>query len=206
MSTITRKQHWETVYTTKSVTEVSWYQETPNLSLGLIEAAGIGRDDAVIDVGGGASVLVDCLLERGFADVSVLDIAGAAIANAQARLGERAARVHWYERDVTAIDLGKKFRLWHDRAVFHFLTEAQDRAAYVRNLDKHLADDGHAIIATFALNGPKQCSNLDIVQYDEVAIARELGPAFRLRDSMAEPHVTPSGKVQEFRYFHFTRA
>lgn len=200
-----RKEHWEKVYTTKSATEVSWYQRTPSVSLGLVEAAGIGKKDAIIDVGGGASVLVDALLDRGFEDVSVLDIAAAAIAGARKRLGERAARVRWYENDVTAFDLGVKFRLWHDRAVFHFLTEAKDRAAYLGNLDRHLARDGHVVIATFSRNGPTKCSGLDIVQYDEESIARELGAAFRLRKSVTEIHHTPSDNEQEFKYFHFTR-
>lgn len=202
---VNRKEHWENIYTTKSTTEVSWYQRTPSVSLSLIEAAGIGKKDAIIDVGGGASVLVDCLLDRGFTDVSVLDIAAAAIASAKKRLGERVAQVHWYENDVTAFDLGARFRLWHDRAVFHFLTEAKDRAAYLRNLDKHLAQDGHVIIATFSRNGPTKCSGLDIVQYDEESIARVLGAAFRLRKSATEIHLTPSNKEQEFKYFHFTR-
>ncbi len=200
-----RKEHWENVYTTKSTTEVSWYQRTPSVSLSLIEATGIEKKDAIIDVGGGASVLVDCLLDRGFTDVSVLDIADSAIASAKKRLGERAAKVRWYENDVTAFDLGVKFRLWHDRAVFHFLTETKDRAAYLGNLDRHLAQDGHVIIATFSRNGPTKCSGLDIVQYDEESISRELGAAFRLRKSVTETHLTPSSKEQEFKYFHFTR-
>lgn len=144
-----KKEHWENVYTTRSVTDVSWYQETPSTSLRLIDRAGIGKDDPIIDVGGGASVLVDFLLDRGFTDVSVLDIASAAIAHAQNRLGARAAQVQWHEADVTAFRLGRRFKLWHDRAVFHFLREAQDREAYIRNLDAHLAPDGHVIIATF---------------------------------------------------------
>jgi 2-polyprenyl-3-methyl-5-hydroxy-6-metoxy-1,4-benzoquinol methylase len=203
---MSRKEHWENVYTTKSTTEVSWYQRVPSMSLSLIEAAGIGKKDAIIDVGGGASALIDCLLDRGFMDVSVLDIAASAIASARKRLGERAAKVHWYENDVTVFDLGVKFRLWHDRAVFHFLTEAKDRAAYLRNLDKHLAQDGHVMIATFSRNGPTKCSGLDIVQYDEESISRELGAAFRLRKSVTETHITPSNKEQEFKYFHFMRS
>lgn len=202
---VNRKEHWENVYTTKATTEVSWYQRTPTVSLSLIEAAEIGKKDAIIDVGGGASVLVDCLLDRGFTDVSVLDIAASAIASAKKRLSERATQVHWCENDITAFDLGVKFRLWHDRAVFHFLTEAKDRAAYLRNLDEHLAQDGHVVIATFSRNGPTKCSGLDIVQYDEESIARELGAAFRLRRSVTETHLTPGNKEQEFKYFHFTR-
>lgn len=200
-----KKEHWENVYTTKSVTDVSWYQETPSTSLRLIDRAGIGKDDPIIDVGGGASVLVDFLLDRGFTDVSVLDISSTAIAHARNRLGGRAAQVQWHEADVTALRLGRKFKLWHDRAVFHFLREAKDREAYIRNLDAHLAPDGHVIIATFSLNGPTRCSGLDIVQYDEESIARAFGAVLQLNGSVTETHVTPRNREQEFKYFHFTR-
>lgn len=200
-----RKEHWENVYTTRSVTDVSWYQETPSISLHLIDRAGIEKDDPIIDVGGGASVLVDFLLDRGFTDVSVLDIASAAIASAKNRLGARAAQAQWHEADVTALRLGRKFKLWHDRAVFHFLREAKDRGAYIRNLDAHLAPDGYVIVATFSLNGPTKCSGLDIMQYDEESITLEFGEVLQLNGSVTETHITPSKKEQEFKYFCFTR-
>jgi ubiquinone/menaquinone biosynthesis C-methylase UbiE len=200
-----RKQHWEQVYATKSPLDVSWYQTQPTLSLDLIGHAGVAHDAPVIDVGGGASVLVDRLLTRGFARVAVLDISAKALDAARQRLGERARDVEWYEADVTEFQPPHSFALWHDRAVFHFLTEAEDRRRYVATLKRALETNGHVIIASFTIGGPTRCSNLDIVQYDAAKLAAELGDEFVLQEEVSEVHVTPAAKEQKFGFFRFQR-
>jgi SAM-dependent methyltransferase len=200
-----RKRHWEQVYATKSPLEVSWYQTEPKLSLDLIAGAGLAHDAPVIDVGGGASVLVDRLLGRGYSRVAVLDISGKALGAARERLGARARDVEWHEADVTEFQPPHAFALWHDRAVFHFLTDAEDRRRYVATMKRALEPDGHVIIASFAIGGPTRCSNLDIVQYDAAKLGAELGGEFVLREEMSEVHVTPAAKEQKFGFFRFQR-
>jgi 2-polyprenyl-3-methyl-5-hydroxy-6-metoxy-1,4-benzoquinol methylase len=199
------KSHWEQVYRSKLPTDVSWYQTHPSLSLKLIEATGIDKQQPIIDVGGGASVLVDSLLEAGFQQLAVLDISAAAIRYAQQRLGARAAEVEWFETDVTQFAPPHRFVLWHDRAVFHFLTEATTRQDYVRVLQETLTADGHLIIATFAVDGPPKCSGLDVVRYDAKKLCAELGPGFALLETRDETHVTPWQTEQRFTYFRFRR-
>ncbi|MFA5530512.1 MAG: class I SAM-dependent methyltransferase [Thiohalomonadaceae bacterium] len=200
-----RKRHWETVYTSRSPLDVSWYQAEPRLSLELIAATGLALTQPVIDVGGGASVLVDRLLDRGFTDVAVLDLSGSALAHAQQRLGARAGHVEWHEQDVTRFVAPRRFALWHDRAVFHFLTDAAEREAYVRALRRAIPVGGHVIMAAFGLDGPKQCSQLDVVNYDAPRMQAALGAEFRLMEERAEVHVTPAGKPQKLGYFRFVR-
>jgi len=200
-----RKAHWDNIYQTKSPLEVSWYQREPELSLALIERARIDPDAPILDVGGGASVLVDRLLARGYRSVSVLDVSATALAQAQARLGNLADKVHWIEADITAFQSSHRFRLWHDRAVFHFLTDPSDRRAYVNTLINSLEPDGHLIIATFAIGGPTKCSGLDICQYDAARMGAELGPAFELMEEVAETHLTPAGKEQRFVFLRYRR-
>ncbi len=199
------ERHWETLYRSKAPTAVSWYQELPALSLALIERAGIDRTARIIDVGGGASTLIDRLLEKGFATVSVLDIAPAALAAAKTRLGERARQVEWIVADVTAWRPPRPYDLWHDRAVFHFLVGEADRRKYVATLQAALAPGGHAVIATFALDGPERCSGLPVVRYSADSLAGELGADFHLIESVPETHVTPAGVEQRFMYARFTR-
>lgn len=199
------KTHWENVYTDKSPLAVSWYQTEPTLSLELIERSGVPRAAPVIDVGGGASVLVDHLLERGYSAVAVLDIAGRALEHARTRLGERAGQVEWFESDVTQFIAPHAYSLWHDRAVFHFLTEAGDRRRYVETLRRSLASDGQVIMAAFAIGGPTRCSDLDIVQYDAARLSAELGAGFVLVEEASEVHRTPAGKLQQFGFFRFRR-
>lgn len=198
-----RKQHWEQVYTTKSPLEVSWYQLEPQLSLELIDHCGLASDAPVIDVGGGASLLVDRLLAQGRSRVAVLDISGNALNAARTRLGAQAAGVEWFEADVTEFAPPHPFALWHDRAVFHFLTGAEDRRRYVATLKRALLPRGHVIIASFALGGPTRCSNLDIVQYDAAKLAGELGAGFELQEETGETHITPAGKEQKFGFFRY---
>ena len=200
-----RKQHWETVYSTKSPLEVSWYQTEPRLSLQLIAASGAAKGAPIIDVGGGASVLVDRLLDAGYTRLSVLDISGQALAHARRRLGTRAGQVEWLEADITTFDPPRSFQVWHDRAVFHFLTDPEDRRKYVTALQRGLQIGGQLVIAAFAIGGPLKCSGLDIVQYDAAKMVAELGPGFRLLEEQGERHATPSGKEQLFGYFRFQR-
>lgn len=200
-----RKAHWEEVYRNKAPTEVSWYQRQPAISVELVDACGIGEDDPVIDVGGGASRLVDQLLLRGYRRLAVLDISGAAIAHAKERLGANAAAIEWYESDITGFVPPHSFAVWHDRAVFHFLTRPEDRHRYVEVLKKALKPAGHLIIATFAIGGPEKCSGLDIVQYDAPSMCAELGDGFELLDVRDELHITPANKEQKFSYFRFRK-
>lgn len=201
-----RERHWQDVYEGKAADAVSWYQDTPAISLALIAAAGTGPADSVIDVGGGASRLVDHLLDAGYRDVTVLDIADAALEAAQARLGKTAGGVTWTAADITVWMPVRRYRVWHDRAVFHFLTEESDRAAYVRALDLALTPDGEAVIATFAPDGPEKCSGLPVERYDVEKLAGVLGQDFSVAEAGRERHVTPGGAMQSFVYFTIARA
>lgn len=198
-----RHEHWNQVYETKGPLDVSWYQRRPEVSLALIAAAGLSKDAGIIDVGGGASVLVDCLLDAGYTGVAVLDLSGIALNHSRARLGARASEVEWFPADVTTFTPPHRFGLWHDRALFHFLTVVDDRRRYVATLRQALQPDGTAIIATFALDGPPKCSGLDVVRYDEQSILAELGTEFRLQEVRRETHVTPWDSEQRFIYFRF---
>ncbi|CCE02493.1 class I SAM-dependent methyltransferase [Bradyrhizobium sp. STM 3809] len=198
-----RSTHWQTVYTTKAETEVSWYQDEPAMSLRLIRDAGAGASSRIIDIGGGASRLVDALLTAGYGALTVLDISEAALAAARARLGAAAATVDWIAADVTRWTPQASYDVWHDRAAFHFLTDANDRAAYVARLRAAVAPGGAVIIGTFALDGPEKCSGLPVVRYDAESLAATLGPDFGLQDSCTEAHRTPWGSVQQFQFCRF---
>jgi SAM-dependent methyltransferase len=203
---INLKEHWDHVYQTKEHDDVSWYQSCPATSLKLIAVCGVGKQEGIIDVGGGASVLVDLLLDAGFTRLAVLDISAAALAHAKERLGACASDVEWFEADVTGFTSPHCFNLWHDRAAFHFLTDKADRQKYVQTLKRTLTPDGHVIIATFAIDGPLKCSGLEVMRYDASAIAAELGEGFRLLEQVDETHTTPWGAEQEFSYFRFARS
>jgi len=198
-----RKQHWEQVYTDKAVHETSWHQANPLPSLSMINAAAGGDTPSLIDIGGGASLLVDHLLDLGYQDLSVLDIAGAALAQARQRLGPAAARVEWIEADVTKFEPERTWKIWHDRAAFHFLTDAADRRRYIRVLTRALTGGGQAIIAAFAPDGPSRCSGLDVVRYDAASLDAELGGGFILREEHFEVHRTPAGREQRFGFYRF---
>ena len=201
-----RKTHWESIYADKSPLAVSWFQKEPRLSLQLITNTGLSTEAAIIDIGGGASVLIDHLFERGFRHLAVLDISGTALSHAKQRLGSTAEQIEWLETDVTTFVAPHPFDLWHDRAVFHFLTEAADRKRYVDTLKQTLKPGGHLIIAAFAIGGPTRCSGLDIVQYDADKLGRELGEDFTLVEQLSEIHVTPTNQEQLFGYFRFIMA
>jgi len=200
------KDHWEKVYTTKATDAVSWFQPHADLSVGLIEATGVGIDAAVIDVGGGASTLADDLLARGYTSLTVLDLSAAALAAARNRLGSQASRVQWIEADITKANLpAGQFDVWHDRAVFHFLTAPEDRAAYVQTVFRSVKPGGHVIVASFAEDGPEQCSGLPVMRYRPDALHAEFGEAFSLLSHTKEAHHTPSGTVQQFVYCYCRR-
>ena len=196
------QQHWETIYGSKAEGQLSWYRPHLEISLALIERAAKGdRAAGIIDVGGGSSTLVDDLITRGFRNVTVLDISQAALDKAQSRLGAGAGRVHWLHADITQSRLPERaFDVWHDRAVFHFLTDPADRTAYVQNAAKAVKPGGHVIVSTFGPEGPTKCSGLDVVRYDADALHDEFGPRFQLVESSQEIHDTPLGTHQQFLY------
>ena len=197
--------HWNTVYTTKSPDDVSWHQVRPAMSLDLIKRSGVAKDAGVIDVGGGASTLVDHLLTAGFSRLAVLDISPAALEHTKARLGDAAAQVEWIVADVTEFAPSRRFALWHDRAVFHFLTQPEDRRQYVETLRRSVAPGGHVIVAAFALDGPEKCSGLEVRRYDARGVSAELGAEFELLEEAAEMHRTPWHTEQAFGYCLFLR-
>ena len=197
------KSHWDEVYSTKSSEAVSWYQPHATLSLEMIRRVASGKSARIVDVGGGASSLVDDLLAEGMSNLGVLDISGAALAVARQRLGKLAARVRWMEGDITTVPLEKaSIDIWHDRAVFHFLTDAADRAAYVAQVRHAVRPGGHVIVAAFGPDGPLECSGLSVVRYAPEALHAQFGVAFELIEHMKEDHQTPSGLVQHFVYCH----
>ena len=211
-----RKEHWENVYRSKSPDEVSWYQQEPTVSLQLISSAPLSLDAPIIDIGGGASTLVDKLCDEGYTNISVLDVSGCALAHTRERLAAKFAvrmagglvdgadAIEWFEEDVTCFKPPHRFMLWHDRAVFHFLTDKADRDRYVGVLKQALEPGGHLVIMTFAIDGPLKCSGLEIVRYDANKLKAALGTGFELEETGHEIHITPAGGQQKFAYFRFT--
>jgi SAM-dependent methyltransferase len=200
-----RAAHWNAVYISKGARDVSWFEPSPSVSLRMIDAAGIDATACVLDVGGGDSRLVEALVARGFRCVSVLDVSSAALARARARLGAAGDVPAWIAADVTGDWAAPPVDVWHDRAVFHFLTAAADRARYRQRLLDTLKPGGAAIVATFALDGPTSCSGLDVCRYSPDTLAAELGPLFTLVESQAHVHTTPWGATQSFQYSRFRR-
>lgn len=200
-----REQHWNAVYTGKGEQDVSWFEAVPAMSLEMMEAAGLTTATCVLDVGGGDSRLVDTLLGRGLDCLAVLDVSGAALERARIRVGASAAIPIWIESDVTADWSLKPMDIWHDRAVFHFLVAAEDRARYVAHLKDTLKMGGSAIIATFAPDGPEKCSGLPVARYSPAQLASEIGAGFELAQSRPHIHSTPWGSQQAFQYSRFTR-
>lgn len=195
-----RRVHWEQVYSAKLPSEVSWYEPVPAYSLEFIRATGELRTAPFLDVGGGASTLVDHLLRAGYSDISVLDIAASALDRAHERLGKLAGRVTWIEADVTRFEPGRAFAIWHDRAVFHFLTNVEDRVRYISVLRKCVRARGHLVLATFGPEGPTRCSGLEVQRYSALEISAILGSEFTLRMHRIEDHRTPMGTIQQFLY------
>lgn len=195
------KEHWEHVYSTKATDAVSWFQEHAENSLRLIQETGTSPDASIIDIGGGASTLVDDLLAKGYSNLTVLDLSAAALSAAQDRLDSRANLVTWLEADITTAELPvHAFDVWHDRAVFHFLAAPENRHAYVQAVLRAVKPGGHVIVATFAEDGPTQCSGLPVMRYSADELHAEFGEAFTLVQHEKESHLTPFGTVQQFTY------
>lgn len=201
------QSHWEDVYKTKTPTQVSWFQEHSRVSLQFIQRTGVDKTGRIIDVGGGASTLVDDLLADGFTQVTILDISGTALQAARRRLGVHASDVKWLQDDITQAGLPDQFYdVWHDRAVFHFLTQLEDRQRYVEAVRHSVKLGGHVIVATFAPDGPSRCSGLDVVRYSPTGLHGEFGKDFELIDSTRETHATPMGTEQNFVYCYCRRS
>ena len=197
------KEHWEKVYLTKQAHAVSWFQEHATRSMEIIRSVGATSEARIIDVGGGASTLVDDLLTNGFENLTVLDLSASALEVARNRLGTLGKSVTWVAGDIREVTLlEQSYDIWHDRAVFHFLTEPADRAAYVQQVMKSVKPGGHVIVATFAPDGPEQCSGLPVARYAPDQLHGEFGPAFQLLEHASEEHKTPWGSVQHFVYCH----
>lgn len=199
-----RKEHWESVYIGKKDTEVGWYQANPEISFNLIEKAAPGRG-RVIDIGGGTARLPEKLLDHGYKAVAVLDISAAAMARAKTRLAWRAEEIQWIVADITEVEHLGQFDVWHDRAVFHFLTSPDDRKHYVELASRTLTRGGHLIIGTFATEAPPRCSGLDVCRYDAPGLMAEFASAFRAIDEASHLHITPTGKPQPFLFLTFER-
>ena len=198
---MTQAEHWERIYRTKDPTQVSWYQPEPTLSLDLIRRVAQDLDAPIIDVGGGASTLIDGLLAAGYRRLTVLDLSPTALALARQRLGVKAALVTWIADSILDARLrASAYAVWHDRAVFHFLTDRRDRARYVAQTRQAVRASGHVIVASFGPEGPAKCSGLDVARYNPEGMHAEFGAGFRLLDSVREDHHTPGGAVQAFVY------
>lgn len=195
--------HWDKIYTEKAPDQVSWYRPHLEASLALIEQTSAGPSSSIIDVGAGESTLVDDLLARGYSDITVLDISQAAIAASRKRLGDAAERVRWLVADITQAEMDPSaYDVWHDRAVFHFLTSAADRKAYVEHVVRAVKRGGHVIVSAFGPEGPTQCSGLEVVRYDAESLHAEFGVNFRMISSSRHLHMTPFGTTRQFLYCH----
>lgn len=200
-----RKSHWDNMYSIKPPEEVSWFQIEPAISLELITKESLSTEAAIIDIGGGTSSLSLRLFDAGYTSLTVLDISAVALHYSQARFGEQASKVDWIESDIIDFNPPQFYDVWHDRAVFHFLTEAEDRAKYVDILNHGLNIGGYLVLAAFAIGGPEKCSGLDIMQHSFDTLSLVLGDGYRLLEQRSELHITPGGTEQQFNYFRFIR-
>ena len=198
-----RKQHWEKVYHTKQLTEVSWYEPIPDTSLSIIKLFKLPKDAAIIDIGGGDSLLVDYLLMLGYTNVTVLDISARAIEKAKERLGEQASQVQWIVRDIIDFDPGQKYDLWHDRATFHFLINKEDQDKYLDMVHKYLMADGYMVLSTFSEEGPEKCSGLPVKQYTENSLPDLFAKYFEKIKCFTKMHITPFHTIQSFVFCSF---
>lgn len=205
MDDFNRKKHWETIYDTKAVNEVSWYQPLPKTSLDFIQNNALSKDDAIIDIGGGDSFLVDHLLDLGYTNIAVLDISENAIERAKKRLGSKAKSVKWIVSDITLFNPTEKYNVWHDRAVFHFLTDASDIEKYQQVTASALADNGKMLIGTFSESGPKKCSGIEIKQYSANLLEETFKTNFNAVECFFENHTTPFDTIQNFVFCSFVK-
>lgn len=196
-----RKDHWETIYKTKDHKKIGWYQKSPDTSLNLLSKIHYQPEQSIIDIGCGSSLLVDNLVNQGFKDITLVDLSSEALSSIKNRLGDKSEIPLYLCQDITKTSFTKTFDIWHDRAVFHFLTDAQDRMHYMTNLANSLSKNARAIIGTFSLNGPNSCSGLDIIQYDKEKMRAELTGDLEIEYSEINIHVMPSGDKQEYIYF-----
>jgi 2-polyprenyl-3-methyl-5-hydroxy-6-metoxy-1,4-benzoquinol methylase len=205
MTKFDRKSHWEKIYQTKELEEVSWYQPSPITSLAFIEKAELSKEAKIIDIGGGDSMLVDHLLERGYHNITVLDISAAAIDRAKARLGAASGLVNWVVSDVVDFEPTEIYDFWHDRAAFHFLTDLPEIEAYMLKANEALKSDGKMLIGTFSEDGPNKCSGITIKQYSEGSMAKQFQEYFNRINCSYEVHYTPNGSTQNFLFCIFSR-
>ena len=200
-----REKHWENIYNTKDLKDVSWYQEKPSTSLNLIDKLSVDKHSRIIDIGGGDSLLIDHLLEKGYTNLSVLDISESALNKAKKRLGSRSKLVKWIHADITEFKSDEKFNVWHDRAVFHFLTDEEDIQKYIENAHKYLEVDGIFVLGTFSEKGPIKCSGITIKQYSESEMQKRLDSHFNKIECFNTDHNTPFNTVQNFTFCSFRR-
>ena len=205
MDDISSREHWQQIYATHDEEELSWFEAAPSLSLDLLLAPSLKKDAPILDVGGGASRLVDGLLDRGFTEITVLDIAEAALEKTKRRLADKADQVRWIVADITTWEPDRIYGAWHDRAVFHFLTAEPERLAYRAAMEKSVHPGGLVVIGTFSTLGPEQCSGLTVQRYSAVTLSEELGDTFRWTATRKIEHTTPSGQAQHFQFSRFTR-
>jgi SAM-dependent methyltransferase len=200
-----QQAHWQNVYTTKDEDTVSWFQKKADISLDLVRATGVDATASIIDIGGGASRLVDILLEEGFRAISVLDLSEKALATSKARLGATGSPVKWIVADITTWEPSQSYDVWHDRAALHFLTDPKDQAAYAERVSRAVRPGGHVIIGTFAPDGPERCSGLPVLRHDAASLGKLLGRSFTLIESKPHLHQTPAGAIQKFQFSRFQR-
>lgn len=205
MEKFDRKKHWETIYQTKQLDEVSWFQPTPETSLRFFKQFDVPKTAKIIDVGGGDSFLIDHLLDLGYQDISVLDISAAAIERAKKRLGERADKVTWITSDIVNFEPAEKYDFWHDRAAFHFLTDEQEISNYIETAHRHINTNGFLVMGTFSEQGPKKCSGIAIKQYSEATMTERLKVGFEKITCFTIDHTTPFDTVQNFVFCGFRR-
>lgn len=205
VSTVAKQAHWQNVYQNRDERDVSWFEESPAISLELIQATGVGVAGPIIDIGGGASRLVDALMREGFRAITVLDLSEKALAASRQRLGAQAAQISWIVADVTTWQPTETFDVWHDRAAFHFLTDPADGAAYAARVQKAVRPGGNVIIGTFALDGPERCSGLPVTRHDAASIGQVLEKSFKFIETRRHDHETPRGDIQRFQFSRFQR-
>lgn len=205
METLDRKKHWENIYETKQLDEMSWYQPNPTTSLDFIKQFSVPLTAKIIDIGGGDSFFVDYLLQLGYTDITVLDISGKAIKRAKIRLGQKAATVKWIVADAASFQPTEKYDFWHDRAAFHFLTDEKEIANYIKTAQQNINSNGVLIIGTFSEQGPKKCSGIEIKQYTETSLSDAFGKYFEKSDSFSINHKTPFDTIQNFVFCSFRK-
>jgi trans-aconitate methyltransferase len=205
MENFERKKHWENVYQTKELKELSWFQATPKTSLDIIHSFYLPKSAKIIDVGGGDSLLVDHLLDLGYQNLTVLDISATAIDKAKKRLGEKAKNVKWINADASTFTPAEKYDLWHDRAAFHFLTDEKEIKNYLETANQYIHPTGFLVIGTFSENGPKKCSGIEVRQYSETSITQQMKRFFKKIDCISAEHITPTGFPQHFIFCSFKK-